>query len=340
MQCENNCVLFGPISGSYSSIISRKVFQHFDLIIKGHRQSSNGKPFSGILLTVNFNHQFYSTIPLLDNYFRPVFDKVIYCGPEESSKYDVVVIEGPRTYFGYMCLAIGIKKYPNYKGYLYINDDMIVNWWNMIRTPLDKIWYGKDIVNEAGADMHKDPPCCWHWWSSAKALENCKNAFHLLQGSSSKWNGSNFLKTYFKNTEGAHLCLRAWSDFFYIPKRLSGVFHYIASEFYKNRVFLEVAVSTMLTMLDEKKNIVNLDGVYLPDLYGDVDFSDGKIVSKIYDTKKSFYHPVKLSVPGEALELFKNVAIKMSESCLKLYSNNTEYGTLDLNNVSYSTAHR
>ena len=263
----------------------------------------------------------------------PLFERILYCGPEGSKNYDIIVIQGARTQFGYMCLVYGVNRYPNYKGYLYVNDDMIVNWWNMIRTPQDKIWYGKEIVNEAGADMNKPAPCCWHWWTSAKALENCKNAFRSLQSSSSKWNGKQYLDIYFENSKGAELCLRAWSDFMYIPGRLSKVFSYVANEFYRNKVFLEVAVATMLSMLDEKKNIVNLDGVYLPDLYGDIDFSDGIMLSKVYDTKRSFYHPVKFSAHGKALNLFNSLVVKESEHYLARYIDTNTLGILSQNKI-------
>ena len=300
---------------------------------------SNNMPFSSILLAINFNNPFYNNIPILSKYFGSLFENIIFCGPEESKEYDIITIKGARTYFGYMCLAIGIQKFPNYKGYLYVNDDMIVNWWNMLETPQDKIWYGKDIIIEAGAAMDKPAPCCWHWWTSARALENCKNAFNSLQASSSQWNGETFLDMYFENTKGAPLCLRAWSDFMYIPGRLSKVFNHLANEFYRNGVFLEVAVATMLSMLDKGDNIVNLDGVYLPDIYGDIDFSDGKIVSNIYDTAKSFYHPVKLSVEGRALDLFNDVVKKESEKCLARYLESSKLDHLNSTHLSSNTTY-
>lgn len=298
---------------------------------------SNNMPFSSILLAINFNNPFYNNIPILNKYFGSIFEKVIYCGPERSRKYDIITIEGARTYFGYMCLAVGIQKFPNYKGYLFVNDDMIVNWWNMIETPQDKIWYGKEIYNEAGAAMDKPAPCCWHWWTTARALEKCKAAFNSLQASSSQWNGKYFLDIYFENTKGAPLCLRAWSDFMYIPSRLSKVFSHLANEFYRNEVFLEVAVATILSMLDKKENIVNLDGVYLPDLYGDVDFSDGNILSNVYDTTKSFYHPVKLSLRSRALNLFNDIVMKESEKCLARYLGSYNLDPLNSTHLSSNT---
>eukprot|EP00795_Rhopilema_esculentum_P014152 gene14152-5153_t len=279
------------------------------------------QPLAGVLLSVNFNHPFYSVIPLLKEYYEPVFEKIIFCGPEKSSEFNVVVIEGSRGHYGYMCIAEAIKKYPNYLGYLYVNDDMVVNWWTLVQKPRDRIWYGKDIINEAGANMDMPAPCCWHWWNDVGALENCRKAFDALNSTSS-WKEKKHFEIYSNNTGGIRLCVRAWSDFMYIPQRLAQSYLTFSESFYRYQVFLEVAVSTILLMLDAKNKIVNLDGAYLPDIYGDIDFSDGNIFADNYDTKRSFYHPVKLSVEGRALSLFKNTIMRNSIQCVKNLARN------------------
>lgn len=274
------------------------------------------KPFAKTLLTINFNHPFYDNIPLLREYYEPIFDNIIFCGPESNTKYNIIVIEGTKGHFGYKCIAEGIRKYPEYSGYLYVNDDMVVNWWTMFKQPRDRIWYGKDIINAAGANMDKPAPCCWQWWKTANALENCKISFDALKEKLASYDGVNYTKIFFDNTNGERLCLRAWSDFMYVPYRLSQVYLKLADEFYKNKVFLETAVSTILTILDKKRNRVNLDGMYLPDTFGDKDFQDGIDFVKSYDIDRTFYHPVKLSVKGAALNIFKNVIMKYSRLSL------------------------
>eukprot|EP00794_Sanderia_malayensis_P003181 gene3181-3652_t len=280
--------------------------------------------FSKVLLAVNFNHAFYENIPLINEYYSGVFDKIVYCGPEKADKgqREVLVVEGAKGHFGYMCIAMAIKRHPGFLGYMYVNDDMIVNWWTLVDLPRDKIWFSKDIVNKAGAEMGKPAPCCWHWWTSVAALENCKKAFDSLERTAPSWNGELNMKDYYANTGGKKLCLRSWSDFMYIPKRLANKYVRLAGEFYKEAVFLEVAVSTLITMLDRKENRANIDGIYLPDKFGDVDFSDGVSLASVYSTTKSLYHPVKLSSNGIGLNIFKNIAMEYGRLYLKYLSKN------------------
>ncbi len=274
-----------------------------------------------ILLSVNFNHPFYKNIPILQEYYSIVFRKIVYCGPERSdTNQDILTIDGERGHFGYMCVAMSIRSFPGFDGYMYVNDDMIVNWWTMLHLPSNHIWFSKQINNKAGAEMDSPAPPDWHWWTSAGALERCRESFDNLRKSPASWNGEGYMKMYFENTGGKRLCLRAWSDFMYIPKRLSKPFSILAEEFYRNRVFLEVATSTIITMLDKKENVVNIDGIYLPDTYGDIDFSDGTLLAKVYSVSKSLYHPVKFSTGGIGINLLKNVAL--------------QYGKLYLGNVS------
>ncbi len=275
---------------------------------------------SRILLAVNFNHPFYQNIPMIKKYYSTAFPKIVYCGPEKSDTYkDIMIIasrEHERGFFGYMCIAMAIRRFPAFHGYMYVNDDMIVNWWTMFRFPQNRIWSSKKINTDLGADMDKKAPCCWHWWTDAEALQRCKLSFDNLQKSVSKWNGEDYLKIYYENTAGKRLCLYGWSDFMYIPGRLSQTFATLAEEFYKNSVFLEVATFTIMTMLDGKENVVNVDGVYLPDVFGELDFSDGTMLAKVYSSSKSLYHPVKLSAGGIGVNLFR-VAMDYGKLFLK-----------------------
>ncbi len=273
--------------------------------------------FSRILLSINFNHAFYQNIPILNEYYSKVFGKIVYCGPENSEENGILVISGAKGHFGYMCIVMAMKRNPDFEGYMYVNDDMIVNWWTMVNLPIDKIWFSKDIINKAGAEMDKPAPSNWHWWSSAAALANCKKAFDNLEKSVASWNGEANMKDYYLNTGGKRLCLRSWSDFMYVPNRFSEKYVVLAEEFYKNGVFLEVATSTLITMLDKKENRVNINGVYLPDMFGDVDFSNGVSLAKVYSIERSLYHPVKISDEGISKNIFKNVAMEYGKLYLK-----------------------
>ena len=71
-------------------------------------------------------------------------------------------------------------------------------------------------------------------------------------------------------------------------------------------------------MLDKAENRINVDGVYLPDKFGDIDFSSGVQFASVYDVKRSFYHPVKFGVKnGIGKNVFKNVVMEYSKQYMK-----------------------
>ena len=79
--------------------------------------------FSNVAMVVTFNFQFYKNIPILKKLYKDVFGVVAFCGapvPEKDkldadSKPDIIVDVGG-GYFGYICMAKLIEKYPSYQG--------------------------------------------------------------------------------------------------------------------------------------------------------------------------------------------------------------------------------
>ena len=68
-----------------------------------------------------------------------------------------------------------------YSGYLYINDDVLLNWWNVANMDTTKIWTGSEIDFTVGAHEFGEavlPP--WHWWKTLNAAKLCETAFRQV----------------------------------------------------------------------------------------------------------------------------------------------------------------
>ena len=70
--------------------------------------------------------------------------------------------------------------FPNFIGYLYANDGIILNWWNVIQLNKSKIWTG-------GAIQIKDPHVfdervlpAWGWWKAERTAYVCQVAFEKV----------------------------------------------------------------------------------------------------------------------------------------------------------------
>ena len=85
-----------------------------------------------------FHYPFYETLPLIKSNYEGAFPQIVVCGSLDSNIYDIMVVEHFKGYFGYECVGKAIRLYPGFRGYLYLNDDMIVNWWNFLQLDKDK----------------------------------------------------------------------------------------------------------------------------------------------------------------------------------------------------------
>jgi hypothetical protein len=176
---------------------------------------------------------------------------------------------------------------------------MVVNWWKFYKIDKEKFWSGSKIHDDKCHIMGSRPiRRDWPWWSkkspSAKACEisyaEITKKYNL---SNDNMNITNLIKTHLDNGNGVRYCFKAWSDLFYVPQRFSDQWQRISSVFHKNRVFLEVAVPTIMSFLDSRESWEKHYGKYLPRKYGNVNFADGKLVWINYDYDMKFIHPVK-----------------------------------------------
>jgi len=140
----------------------------------------------------------------------------------------------------------------------------------------------------------------WHWWEGQEeAALRCERAFHSLQNLSQRTNGidlNHHFETFYQNTNKVKLCLVGRSDVFYIPTKLSEAYRIIADVYAKEKVFLETAVPTVLTFLENYRNFVNLDGMYYNDIYGySKAYYSGKAFYETFSFNLNFSHPFKLS---------------------------------------------
>jgi hypothetical protein len=176
---------------------------------------------------------------------------------------------------------------------------MVVNWWTFYNLDKEKFWQGGRMdMNKGGHIMGNRPiPNNWPWWSvkstSAKACEDSYLEITNENRSSEYINVTKLIKIHRVNGGGKKRCFNTWSDLFYVPKKFSDQWQRISFVFHKNRVFLEVAVPTIMSFLDLHDLWEKHYGLYLPDKYGSINFADGKLVWINYNYDIKFIHPVK-----------------------------------------------
>ena len=270
---------------------------------------------------------FYNSIPLLRTLYQDAFPHIIICGTAKSGIYDVLNVNLSKGYFAYECLGEAIRRNPGFNGYLYINDDVIINWWNLVKFDKSKVWQGSSIgVGVEISSSVKETPKNWIWWKQKVGLSACKAAFEDINAISHKhglpareWNVTGALEILLKNGNGTFRCGKGWSDIFYVPSRYAAAYSDLSAIFYKRRVFLEIAATTILSMLDLRSNNIKLNGIYLPD----IGIMNGGLPAVVhFRPNATFIHPYKLNKKGKVnvnKAVLRNFMIPFSKeltSCL------------------------
>ena len=255
--------------------------------------------FKDLLLVIVYNYAFYDSIPHLVALYKPAFPHLLFCGPPidtERSSSDILAVDIIRGFLGYECLGRAIGKYPGYKGYFYISDDVLLKYWKFPDFDRSKIWESSSIRSNP---VNEPPNSEWFWWRSRYGLENCRSALEdvaKMELENTKLNGTYLLNTLLKNSGGTLRCFGSRSDVLYIPQKHAIAFSILSNTFYQRRVFLEIAVPTIIRLLALSENITRLPGYYIPGKKGDPRVSDSRFFWYLYFPHKeySFIHPFKL----------------------------------------------
>ena len=274
--------------------------------------------FSNVVLVIVFNFPHYSNIPDLTALYKNAFPTIMFCGSENATGNQTVeALDIFKGYFGYLCMSRAMQKHPEYSGYLLIGDDLMLKYWNLVGLNRDQIWEGPKVPK--GVNMQNST---WHWWDTQWGREACRKALNETKTSNESkpykrlsekiynhtdeqryqrimvWNMTKAIDVLSKNGNGQVHCRRGRSDVFYIPRRFSDAFTKLSDIFYKHRTFLEIAVPTILRMIDFLENFEYIPGIYIKGKF--METAEGKTKHFWEEYKKlAFVHHFKLNAKSD-----------------------------------------
>ena len=275
--------------------------------------SNSSRKKSEISLVVSFNWQpIAQNIEIISAIYGSFFKHIVFCGPNMMEKIKAlkkfestafIELNTIKGQFHYYCMTKAIELNLNTKGFLLMSDDVLLKYWKLEKFDINKIWFPFKLDCSKSYELspnyvHYEE---WGWWKSEiglKALLNVWNYFSAMK----KKNISNdiqivenFLKFIERNSgPGAvKVCANFVSDIFYLPRSQFKPFHLISEIFRKFRVYVEIAVSTILAGLDNYENIEVLKGTYK---------CCGKFGMHLYNEMGVFGHAAKISKYNSSLE--------------------------------------
>lgn len=285
--------------------------------------SATHPTFPSVLLLVNFNHAEYDMIGAYHQLHSRYFPNIFYYGQNASNVtlddgtiLHITAIDVQSGFYSFRCLAnlierveggqVAVKDAAGNKveisGYLYTNDDSLLNTFVLSSFPLDQIWYTKPdaffkCARPTAANTPRDwadpKDCTKGWWFRTETMDVCNSALNVIANESPLHAAT--MKSRYPNQERDD-CYGFFSDFVYLPNNNNSLvpreFANMSKAFSTFIVFNEIAIPTMLKLIVDSYNLTIHDANVK---YGwdDRDFFVDRFTTPIM-WKIGMYHPLKL----------------------------------------------
>ena len=233
-----------------------------------------------LLLIIIFNRpHFYGNIPFLKSLYKDVFKHIVFYGPPPVVPEVRSSLDLSGGFFQQVTAVRAMKDYPNFDGYLWIGDDVWLNYPQLLsQMDLNKIWLNpKNQTNYI--EPHKYINTGWGNWAAGFGLPALRNHYASIP--------HKFLQQTKYAFGEENKVIKSFSDVVYVPQRFVADFITVASLL--PDVIFEIAIPTALHLISKKEDHQYFsDALYL--------WYDGKRahVWDFWSTKRSFIHPVKL----------------------------------------------
>lgn len=227
-----------------------------------------------LLMIINYNFAHYDSVPFLQQLYKPYFPHTVFCGPADGPLVKGLDIH--KGYFGYKSIAYAMEHFPEYKGYLYTNDDCIVNCWNLERFNTDTIWFTPPVSFILSPDLKKSN---WSWWKSEWGYDALVKAYENLPEK---------YKTRLKQYGDDTIFGFTYSDIVYFPAKYRDEVIELCNHFAAHNVFLEIAVPMICACISNPNSWEEFKGL---NLWG----YDREKILAAYGKQLDYIHPIKLS---------------------------------------------
>ena len=207
----------------------------------------------------------------LEKLYNNSFPNIVYLYPQkkETDSSNIIICEESKAgYYSYKCIRKVFRKFPNYKGYLYTNDDNFFKVWELENFDFNIPWLYR--YEPGGINPH------WMFYSKCEYLN------HLYEHNSTwKENITNFF--------GVTKVFNGFADLYYIPNYYMSTFTQLVKEMYNSKIFLECAVPAAFAIISSPKYQI----IYIRPIWGNERKNILNILHKEYN--QFSIHPIKFS---------------------------------------------
>lgn len=245
-----------------------------DSTLKIFKHSYFDKVYNDILLIINYNLPgFLKLNEYLEGLYKKYFPNIVYLYPSSKvndNKNDSIIIcgESYRGYYSYVCIEKIYKNYPNYKGYLLVNDDDYMKIWELENLDFNIPWFYRY------ESIAINPGWCFHYL--------CKDLYKICD---------NNLEWKKKVTKffGMYKIFNGFADLYYVPNNYVPQFTELLKKMYDSKIFLECAVPTSFAIISAPKyQVLHIRPLWVQERE--------RALNVLYEEFRQFsIHPIKFS---------------------------------------------
>ena len=268
----------------YKYTIQGKIYLMNNKEIQLIKHRNSNKIYNNILLIIIYN---YSKLIVLNRYmiklYKKYFPHIVFLkeGYNNLTQENIIECkESFRGFYSYICFRSVYNKYPNMKGYLFLNDDNFFKPWDLENLDLNIPWMNFIRKHPNTSKPLSNYPKYASVW---KRLNSTYNNINYFFNKNTRWK-NNYTKCF-----GSSDILNILVDLIYFPKDIMSKFCDIVETMYDLRIFLQTAIPTALGIL-ELKRIQLLPSIFLWK-------KERKLIFKHLRNSYSFIevHPIKFS---------------------------------------------
>ena len=303
-------------------VLTTFILMHGDNSLKlRFRQQTRFSQFLGatnpeLLLIIIFNSdKHYENVGFLQEIYSFSFPRMVFYGPSENTTFGVrkMADVSGHGYCQQQTIAQAYRENPNYRGYLWIGDDVLICSKTMLKPRngdalrLNKVW--AQFPGPHLSYQINNLPHYWHWWHMIWPVKRINGIVADTRNDLLRiWNSTlpDRIRHRIHVKFGGEILKAVSSDVGYIPATLMEEFAVLAETSPLNNILFEVFIPTFSRLLsDELDDVQLLNGLYL---WG---HSDRYNWSTLYNSSAmDFVHPVKFSQSEEV-----ETSLHVLESC-------------------------
>ena len=146
------------------------------------------------------------------------------------------------------------NKYPNYKGYLFLNDDLFLKTWELNNLNFSLPWFNQYT------------PIKKYWFH----YKHCLSLYNM-------YNKKNKWKNNIISFNGYFDIIIGFSDFYYLPNYYASKINIIFEEMYKSKIFLESAIpNSMGILLAPEYQVIIINSLLGTNKNSSINYHDAK----------------------------------------------------------------